>query len=108
MDFAQRQRNPTRHLVGITIVVLLHVLVIYALLTGLARKAVDVIKKPLTATIIEEVKLPPPPPPPPPPQQREPHDIQPANLERANSFHSVDHARETRRRERWDGFSNFL
>ena len=30
MDFAQQQRNPTRHLVGITIVVLLHILVIYA------------------------------------------------------------------------------
>jgi len=72
MDFAQQQRNPTRHLVGITIVVLLHVLVIYALLTGLARKAVDVIKKPLTATIIEEVKLPPPPPPPPPKRVIEP------------------------------------
>ena len=72
MDFAQQQRNPTRHVVGITIVVLLHVLVIYALLTGLARKAVDVIKKPLTATIIEEVKLPPPPPPPPPKRVIEP------------------------------------
>ena len=32
-----------------------------------ARKAVEVIKKPLEATVIQEVKLPPPPPPPPPP-----------------------------------------
>jgi protein TonB len=66
MDFARQQRDPTKHVIGLTIVVLLHVLVIYALLTGLARKAIDVIKKPLTATIVEEVKLPPPPPPPPP------------------------------------------
>ncbi len=66
MDFAQQQRDPTRHVVGIVFVVLMHVLVIYALVTGLARKAVEVIKKPLSATIIEEIKLPPPPPPPPP------------------------------------------
>ena len=77
MDFAQQQRNPTRHLIGITFVVLLHILVIYALVTGLARKAVEVIKKPLTATIIEEVKLPPPPPPPPPKRVIEPPKAQP-------------------------------
>src|SRR5436190_20449112 len=66
MDFARRQRDPTRHLIGITCVILVHVLVIYGLVTGLARKAVEVIKKPLTATIVEEIKAPPPPPPPPP------------------------------------------
>jgi protein TonB len=65
MDFARQQRDPTRHIIGITVVILLHVLVIYGLLTGLARKAVEVIKKPLTATIVEEIKMPPPPPPPP-------------------------------------------
>ena len=65
MDFAKQQRDPTRHLIGIICVILVHVLVIYGLITGLARKAVDVIKKPLTATIIEEIKAPPPPPPPP-------------------------------------------
>jgi periplasmic protein TonB len=77
MDFAQQQRNPGKHVIGITIVILLHVVVIYALLTGLARKAVDIIKKPLTATIIEEVKLPPPPPPPPPKKIVEPPKAQP-------------------------------
>jgi protein TonB len=65
MDFARQQRDPTRHLIGITVVIVLHVIVIYALVTGLARKAVEVIKKPLTATIVEEIKVPPPPPPPP-------------------------------------------
>src|SRR4249920_2582147 len=77
MDFAQQQRNPGKHVLGITVVILIHVLVIYALLTGLARKAVEVIKKPLTATIIEEVKLPPPPPPPPPKKIVEPPKAQP-------------------------------
>ena len=58
-----------------SVVVLLHVIVIYALVTGLARKVVEVIKQPLETKIIEEIKkpledLPPPPPkllPPPPP-----------------------------------------
>jgi protein TonB len=72
MDFARQQRDPTRHLIGITVVVLVHVIVIYALMTGLVRKGVEVVKKPLSATIIEEVKLPPPPPPPPPKQAPKP------------------------------------
>ena len=66
MDFARQQRDPTRHVIGIAFVVLdARRSLIYALVTGLARKAVEVIKKPLTATIIEEIKPPPPPPPPP-------------------------------------------
>jgi len=65
MDFARQQRDPTRHLIGIGFVILIHLLVVYALVTGLARRAVEVIKKPLTATIVEEIKAPPPPPPPP-------------------------------------------
>src|SRR5881394_312211 len=70
MDFAQQQRNPTKHLVGISTVFLIHVLVVYALVTGLARKAIEVIKQPLETKIIEEMKKPPPPetPPPPPPK----------------------------------------
>jgi periplasmic protein TonB len=65
-DFARHQRDPKRHLVGLSVVVLLHIVVIYGLMTGLARKAVEVIKKPVSATIVEEIKKPPPPPPPPP------------------------------------------
>ena len=70
MDYAQRQRDPTKHLVGLSIVGLLHALLIYALVTGLARKVVDVIKKPIETKIVEEAKPPPPPetPPPPPPK----------------------------------------
>jgi protein TonB len=79
MDFARQQRDPTRHLIGISFVVLIHAIIIYALVTGLARKAIEVIKKPLTATIIEEIKAPPPPPPPPPPKRivEPPKELQP-------------------------------
>jgi periplasmic protein TonB len=66
MDYAQQQRDPMRHMVGLGFVVLVHVLVIWALLSGLGNTVIQVIKKPLTATIVEEIKLPPPPPPPPP------------------------------------------
>ena len=76
MDYARRQRDPGRHMLGIAFVILVHGLVIYALVTGLARKAVEVIKKPITATIIEEIKAPPPPPPPPPPRKIEPPKIE--------------------------------
>jgi len=65
MDYARQQRDPMRHAIGIVFVVAVHVLVIYALVSGLARQALLVVKKPLEATIIEELKLPPPPPPPP-------------------------------------------
>ena len=76
MDYAQQQRNPTKHLVGITVVVLLHIALVYALINGLAVKVIEVIKKPLETQIIEEVKPPPPPPPevqlPPPPKMLAP------------------------------------
>ena len=70
MDFSQRQADPRRHLVGITFVILFHVLIVYALVTGLAKKVVDVVRAPIETKVIEEVKKPPPPPeivvPPPP------------------------------------------
>ena len=65
MDYARQQRDPARHAIGIGFVVLVHALVIWALIAGLGRAVVEVIKKPLNATIIEEIKAPPPPPPPP-------------------------------------------
>jgi periplasmic protein TonB len=70
MDYARQQRDPTRHMVGIGAVILLHVLVIWALMSGLGQNVIQIIKKPLNATIIEEIKLPPPPPPPPPPPKK--------------------------------------
>ena len=70
MDYAQQQRQPGKHLTGITIVLILHVVLGYALINGLATKVMEVIKQPLETKIIEEVKKPPPPdtPPPPPPK----------------------------------------
>ena len=64
MNFAQEQRDPRRHLMGISTVILLHALAIYALANGLAHKVVEVLKKPLDVSIIEELKKTPPPPPP--------------------------------------------
>jgi len=70
MNFSQRQADPRRHLVGLTIVILVHAFVVYALVTGLAKKVVDVVRAPIETKVIEEIKKPPPPPeivlPPPP------------------------------------------
>ena len=68
MDYAQR--NPAKNLSGFALVVILHVAIGYALVSGLARKVVEVIKAPIETKIIEEVRKPPPdiPPPPPPPK----------------------------------------
>jgi protein TonB len=74
MNYAEAQRDPTKHLVGLSIVFALHVFIIYALITGLATKAIDVLKKPIETKLVEEIKPPPPPetPPPPPPKMQQP------------------------------------
>src|SRR5882757_1126799 len=72
MDFAQQQRSLTNRFGGITFVVLLHALLIYALVNGLARKVVTVLKGPLETKIIQELKPPPPEAPPPPPKLTSP------------------------------------
>ena len=59
-------RDPSSRVKGIVIVVVLHALIGYALVSGMARKGLDLIKKPLEAVVIQEVIIPPPPPPPPP------------------------------------------
>jgi protein TonB len=69
MIVAQQRRDPGKQFFGISVVILLHVLLTYALVSGLARKVVDVLKKPLEVNIVEELKALPPPPknlPPPP------------------------------------------
>lgn len=72
LSYAQQQRNPARHLVGIGAVIAFHVVVIYALVNGLARKAIEVIRQPLETRIIEEARKPPPETPPPPPPKLAP------------------------------------
>jgi protein TonB len=55
---------------GITFVIAFHALIVYALVTGLAKKVVEVVRAPIETKVIEEIKKPPPPPeivvPPPP------------------------------------------
>lgn len=65
MSFAEQQ-TPSKHAVGFLLVVLLHVGVVYALVTGLGRQAIEVIHRPIDTKIIDEVKPPPPDVPPPP------------------------------------------
>lgn len=65
MDDRFAPRDPSRRLKGIVIVVLLHALLAYALITGLGRRALDPVKKPMAAVVIQEVTIAPPPPPPP-------------------------------------------
>ena len=76
MNFSQRQADPRRHLIGLTLVILFHVFVVYALVTGLAKKVVEVVRAPIETKVIEEIKKPPPPPPeivlPPPPKLEAP------------------------------------
>ena len=67
VDYAERERNPVKHLPSIITVVVLHILLGYALVSGLARKVVEVMKAPIETKIIEEIKKPPPDAPPPPP-----------------------------------------
>ena len=75
MDYAEAQRNPGKHPVGLGVVIVLHVLLGYALVSGLGKRLVEVALKPVETKIIEEVKPPPPPPPenlPPPPKNLPP------------------------------------
>ena len=67
MNYAERERNPVKHLPSISMVIVFHLLLGWALVTGLARKVVEVIKAPIETKIIEEIKKPPPDTPPPPP-----------------------------------------
>ena len=61
MDYSRSRSDPRRHLVGIVVVVLFHAGIVYALVTGLAKKVVDVVRAPVETQVIEEIKKPPPP-----------------------------------------------
>jgi len=89
MNYSQRQADPKRHVIGISAVILFHVLVVYALVTGLAKKVVDVVRAPIETKVIEEIKKPPPPPevvvPPPPKLEAPPPPfIPPPEIQIAN------------------------
>jgi len=62
-----RPKDPSKRYKGIAIVIGLHILLIWGLVSGTAQDALKIIKKPLEAVVIQEVIIPPPPPPPPKP-----------------------------------------
>ena len=71
MSFVQPQRSLARHSAGIAAAVVLHIVLVWALMNGLAHKVMQVINSPIETKIIEEVKPSPAPPkvielPPPP------------------------------------------
>ena len=83
MNFSHTQPDPKQNLVGLSVVALLHILVVYALVSGLARKVVDVVRAPIETKVIDEVKETPPPPeviPPPPVLEAPPPFIPPPEI----------------------------
>lgn len=66
MDYRFEPRDPSRRIKGLIIVIALHAIIGYALVSGTAHKGLNFIKKPLETVVIQEVIIPPPPPPPPP------------------------------------------
>jgi protein TonB len=58
MNFAQQQNDPRRRIIGFGAVLLFHLLIVYALVSGLAKKVVDVVRAPIETKVIEEIKKP--------------------------------------------------
>lgn len=67
-----RGSDPRRQAVGWGVVLAVHAFIGWALVSGTARRGLELIKKPMEAAVIQEVIIPPPPPPPPPPKKIEP------------------------------------
>jgi protein TonB len=64
-------KDPRRRAIGWAVVIAVHALVLWALLTGTAFDVSKLVNKPMQAAVIQEVIIPPPPPPapaPPPPK----------------------------------------
>jgi len=66
MSYAE-PHDSGRRVTGLVVVVAFHIVLGYALVEGLARKIVEVVRQPLETKIVEEIKPPPPEKPPPPP-----------------------------------------
>ena len=60
-----KPHDPSRRYKGIAIVIALHIVIIYGIVSGTAKNAFLATKKSLEAVVIQEVIIPPPPPPPP-------------------------------------------
>ncbi len=75
------QQNNSRRLTVLVGIIVFHLLLLYGLVSGLARKVVEVVAAPLVTDIIEEVKPEDKPPPPPPPQmERPPVQVPPPDI----------------------------
>ena len=79
--YAQDSAFFTRRGIVVVAIIALHLLVAWALATGLARKVVEVLAPPIEADIVEEVKQEEEPPPPPPPEmERPPVEVPPPEV----------------------------
>ena len=65
-----KPQDPSRRYKGIAIVIVLHIIIIYGIVSGTAKNAFLATKKSLEAVVIQEVIIPPPPPPPPPKESK--------------------------------------
>ncbi|MBM4232047.1 MAG: hypothetical protein FJ184_15190, partial [Gammaproteobacteria bacterium] len=75
------QQNQSRRMAIFGLIVGLHIVLGYALVSGLARKVVEVVAPPLITDLIEEIKPEDKPPPPPPPQiERPPVQVPPPDV----------------------------
>ena len=97
-----KPRDPSRRYKGIVIVIALHILIGWGIISGTAKNALMILKKPLEAVVIQEVIIPPPPPPPkqikppeapkveaPPPPFVPPPDVPPPTTSTAPTIVSV-------------------
>jgi len=75
------EQNNSRRMTVFAVIIGFHVIVVYGLISGLARQVVQVIAPPLVTDIIEEIKPEDKPPPPPPPQmERPPVQVPPPDI----------------------------
>ena len=75
------QQNNSRRMGVLVGIIVFHLLLLYGLVSGLARKAIEVIAAPLVTDMIEELKPEDKPPPPPPPQmERPPVQVPPPDI----------------------------
>ena len=59
MDFSEVEPSPGKRFGGLAFVIALHIFIVYALVSGLARNVVEIIKAPIETKLIEEIKPPP-------------------------------------------------
>ena len=70
--YASRQRQPRKHLISITLVLVLHGLLLWAIQSGLAREVVKLTESTVEVLLLSDNRPPPPPAPPAPPPPKTP------------------------------------